>query len=122
MLGYSARRGSHGGSMMAADIVKSPQLVVRSPDYDERLAIQIKSEELARSGRLIGSSDGNPVAAKNLFVLDARDALVNIPGGRDGVSLLERGALVVKCQKVGEGQIHSVFLSPRPGFEHAKLF
>jgi hypothetical protein len=102
--------------MVAANIVKRPQLVVPPTNHDERFGVQIKGEELARSGHLIGSPDGDPVVSENLLVFDAGDALVNIPGGRYGVSLLEGRARIVKCQNVGEGEIHSVFLSPRPEF------
>ena len=41
MLRYAAWCSSHGRSVVAAHIVKGPQLLIRATDYDERLARQM---------------------------------------------------------------------------------
>ena len=98
MLRDPAGRGSNGRSVMAANIVEGTQLLIRSTNNNERLAGQIEGKELARLGCLIHSPHRNPVAAKNLVALQALDALVHIPGSRDGVGVFERRVLIVKAQ------------------------
>ena len=52
-LRHSARSGRNSGSVVAAHIVKSPQLLIGASNYDKRFACQIEGEELAGLGYLI---------------------------------------------------------------------
>ena len=94
--------------MVAADVEKGAEFVVRSTDDDERFSGQIEGKKLSCGGHLVRSPDGDPIAAKNLLVLQARDALVHVPGSRNGVRHFERRFLIVKRQNVFDGGIHRV--------------
>ncbi len=117
MLRDSARRRGHGSSMVPANIVEGAKLAIRTTDHDERLTRQIKGEELACSGSLIGAPHRNPVAGKNLLAFQASDALINVPCSRDGVRLFERRLLIVEAQDIGKGVVHSASLSRRAAIE-----
>ena len=111
MLRDSRGRCSHGSSVMAANIVESSQLVIRSANDDERFTGQVNGKKLSCAGDLIRTSNSDPVAAKNLVVLQAPDALVKIPGGWDGVSVFERRFLIVERQHIVERLVHSAIPS-----------
>ena len=67
---------------------------------------QVVGKELSCGGYLVRSPNRDPIAAKNLFVLQVRDALVHVPGRGNGVRHFEGRFLIVKCQNVFDGGIH----------------
>src|SRR5271154_5029571 len=108
MLGHAAGRSGHGRRMVAADVEKGAEFVIRATHDDERFPGQIECKKLPCGGRPVRSPDGDPIAAKTLPVLQARDALVNVPGRRNGVRHFKRRVLIVKRQNVFDGGIHGV--------------
>src|ERR1700677_2949900 len=99
--------------MMAADVEKGAEFVVQSTDDDERFSGQIESKKLSCGGYLVRSPDRDPIAAENLLVFEVRDALVHVPGSRNGVRHFDRRFLIVKRQDVFDGGIHRVPSSKR---------
>src|ERR1700722_1311922 len=107
MLGHSRRRGHNRSRVMAADIVKPAQLTIRSTNHDERFACQLEGEKLPRARNLIDSPNRDPVVGEHLLALQPPDPLIDIPGGGNGVGVLERCFFVIKRQQIGEGIVHS---------------
>src|SRR5271156_2430163 len=61
VLGHSRWRGHNRGRVVAADIVKPTQLVIRSANHDERFACQLEGKKLPRACDLIDSPNRDPV-------------------------------------------------------------
>ncbi len=90
------RLGNHGGGMMAADIVKGPQLAIFAADNDERFTCQIGREKLAIVAHLIRAAHDLPRRAEDARALQFRDAGIEIPWRRNRPSFFERVVRIVK--------------------------
>jgi len=71
--------GDYGGSVVAADVVKGSQHVVRAADCDYRLAGNRECEEISGPPDLIGSANDLPGAAENRIALQFRNTWIDVP-------------------------------------------
>ena len=71
--------GYHRRGVMAADVVERAELIVAVADYDDRLACQLRRDELPGPLQLIGARHDLPGAPKYRLAFQFGDALVHVP-------------------------------------------
>src|ERR1017187_3981275 len=92
--------------MMTADIVESAKMAVDGAHDDQRFARKLRGYKLSGTLKLINACHHLPGSAEHLLSFNAGDALIDVPGGRYGVGVCERGLIVIGKQNVAQRQFH----------------
>jgi hypothetical protein len=88
-------------------------LVVVAADDDDGFAGDVGGEEVALGADLIEAADGLPGAGEDGLFFEGFDLWVAVPGGGDGVGVIERGARIVEGEEVVDGLRHGDFYRER---------
>ncbi len=89
--------------VMPADVIERSQLAVTAADNDQRLSRELGGNEVARRADLICARDSLPRPSKDFLPFEFSQTLVNVPGGGNGVSVIQRRSIVVRREDVGQG-------------------
>jgi hypothetical protein len=102
-------------SVVPTHIEESAQFAIVPADYYQWFACQLCCEKRAGPCHLVHAPDRNPISPKDLFALQAFDALIQIPGCGNGISLLERSVRSIQIQQLGDRHVSSFSFHARVG-------
>ena len=94
-----------GGGVMPADVVEGAEFAVIAADDEERFAVDVDGEELARIFDLIEAADDLPVGGEDGVAFELGDARVEIPGRGDGGGVFEGMGGIVKIEDVADAAL-----------------
>jgi hypothetical protein len=98
----AAGLGHDGGGVVAANVEEGSQLILLAPDHDDGFTRHVRRQIVAGLADLTCTPNHLPGAAKNSLALEGGDAVIDIPGRRNGEGFGQRGTVVVGLQKLGD--------------------
>lgn len=103
MVRRSVWLGHHCRCMMPAHVQKSAQDMIITPDDHNRFAGDLAGNVGARLFQLIGAGDKLPRLGKDGLRLEGKNALVDIPRGRNRCGLVQWQGWIVAIDYFFEG-------------------
>jgi hypothetical protein len=105
IFGAAAGFGDDRGGVMAADVIEGAEFAVIAADDHEGFFVDVDGEELAGLLNLIEAADDLPVGGEDTVALELFDALVEIPGRRDGMRFFEGSFGIVEIQDFADAAL-----------------
>src|SRR6266436_7739828 len=96
----------HGGGMMPANVIEGAQLPIFAPRHDQRLSREIGREKISFFPNLIGTADHLPRFGKHTLLFELANAWIEVPGRRDGPSMIQGILWIVEIKKVANVTLH----------------